>query len=303
MQDDPREVKLNQVITQLRAEAESVKDCFTRFSFQALALSALVLGVIAQFQSDNPHVAFASILVIILVLAVARIGNYKYATANRHFGYQLHLERTNTFIFHEKTAWQGWMRYVGWEEAMRAWRVVQATVFEELYETGWLRANRLKNHVKYQPYKWFMPSSLVEPATTYYSGSYLRAMHTLLNVVAVASLIPLVVMVAQYRFYEEFREDARYFWLGVVVSIFAVAGVTFRIWKNNCRRLVLEDGLLCIHSCAIMWQAVIIAHYRALSSAFVTNGSLKGYTKHLSREAHSVATCVFDLHDWIRDPG
>ena len=73
----------------IRDEANEVKGCFTTFSFQAIALSGIVLGAMAAYQPNQPFVGLAGLLVIVVVLTVSEIGNYKYGTANRHFGYQL----------------------------------------------------------------------------------------------------------------------------------------------------------------------------------------------------------------------
>ena len=82
-----------ELIQRLREEAFNVKDCFTKFSFQALGLSAVVLGLIVRFQIEFALTGFASVPVIVFLLLVARIGLHKYETANRLYGYELHLCR------------------------------------------------------------------------------------------------------------------------------------------------------------------------------------------------------------------
>ena len=88
----------NVLIKRLREEANFVKDCFTKFSFWVLGFSCIILGLIARSQPYHEYVGLVSILITILVLSVARIGIYKYGTANRGYGYELFLERVKYFV-------------------------------------------------------------------------------------------------------------------------------------------------------------------------------------------------------------
>jgi len=227
---------INDLKKQLRDEANFVKDCFTRFSFQSMALSAIVLGIIARYQPDHPCTALASILILILILTVARIGNYKYSTANRNFGYQLHLERTksyekiadkyNSSKKSDKLYWSDEMRYVGWEEAMRSWRIVQSTIFSHMYKTHWFYPNEMRDKIQKEEYKWFSPKELLVKGTSYYAGSYLGAMHAILHFIALLSIFPLFIMCYQTIFIEE---HANYFvfFIGVLAIIFSIVAL---IW-------------------------------------------------------------------------
>lgn len=152
------------VIEQLRKEANSVKDCFTSFSFQTITFGGVGLGLVANFQPTTPYVGLIGILVIILVLTVSRIGNHKYATANRHFGYELYLERVNRIESKynlDKRLVQKLLD-AGWEEIMRAWRIVQASVFQEIYHTNSHKKDQVKDKYKDIGQKaWFNPGQLV----------------------------------------------------------------------------------------------------------------------------------------------
>jgi len=77
------EIDYNILIERIRKEANDVKNCFTTFSFQAIAFSGIVLAGITAYQPNQPFVGLASIFIIVIVLMVSKIGNYKYATANR----------------------------------------------------------------------------------------------------------------------------------------------------------------------------------------------------------------------------
>src|SRR2546423_941 len=83
------------LIKQLRSEANEAKQCFTTISYQTIALSLTVLGAsLAATQWHFAGAAYAPLPVILLLLAVCRIGIFKYSTANRNNGYELHLART-----------------------------------------------------------------------------------------------------------------------------------------------------------------------------------------------------------------
>lgn len=285
------------LIPRLRDEANFVKDCFTRFSFQTLAISAVVLGVIAKFQADIPFVALASILVIALNLSVARIGTYKYATANRHFGYELHLNRIKLFNYSSER--REAIESIGWEEAMCAWRVVQATLFEHLYYTHRLIPNYLKKRHKEKRKQglWFEPSTLISSGADYHSGRYLKTMHSVLHFIAFIYLIPLAVMSYQLHISDEYNEY--YFWSALVITFSTSLLIIHRIFKNSARRKLLEKGLLSIHSCSLMWHAVITAHLRAVTQTLSENSSLKKYTYNLSLEALGLKKKALDIHTWI----
>jgi len=291
------------LIQRLRDEAKSVKDCFTNFSFQAIAFSTVALGIIANYQKDNPVTALGSIFVIALLLAVARIGTYKYATANRCFGYELHLYRTRGIEQSHGEGWQDYMRSLGWEEAVRAWRVVQATVFDHLYYTDFFRPNYLRRTHRKQSYKWFQPASLIVKGAAYHAGSYLKTMLGILYTIALLSLIPLLFMIMQLEQRPNPQMPLSTPMLWSAFGVFAFV-VLHRIAKTDARRRVLEGGLLCIHSCAIMWQAVTVAHYRALHLS-QKQDSGKGlnyeeYTRHLSLMAIDLKKNIFRIHEWIR---
>ena len=115
----------SKLIQMLRQEAKDVKDCFTKYSFQAIAFSSAVLGIITRYQPEYPHIALAAYASIAVLMTVARIGIYKYGTANRMYGYELHLLRTRQLPDSKGNGWKSEMRLVGWEEAMCAWRIVK----------------------------------------------------------------------------------------------------------------------------------------------------------------------------------
>src|SRR5690242_16138104 len=290
------------LIRMLRSEASEVKDCFTRFSFQALAFTAPVLAIIANFTNRFSVVAVGSSAVVSLILAVARIGTYKYATANRNFGYELHLHRTASLSESTEDGWKLYMRKIGWEEAIRAWRIVQATVFEHLYYSrllyDWIElpnylklchrepllhqlkrqlyircrclrfrhrqrlSQRLKLTPRHKRYEWFNPSQQIVQGSAYHAGSYLETMLRVLHTLALLATTPLIW--ATVNLYRTHNIATWKLFLATSFCVLLLAFIFKNIIKDNARRKLLEGGLLCIHSSAIMWQAVVLAHYKAL---------------------------------------
>ena len=288
------------LIKRLRKEANYVKDCFTKFSFWALGFTAFVIGFIAKFQGESPYVGFSGVLLIIIILAVARIGVYKYSTHNRNLGYELHLCRIKTLNING--IWKDNYNSIGWEEAMRAWRVIQPTVFYFLYDNNLLDFNILRKEHRQHKHRWFEPTTnICENEAIYESGSYLRTMNSVLYTIAGISFIPLTIM--EYQLYSE----CKYVMLGIglLATIWGFLQVSSRIVRDSANRRLLEKGLLSIHSCSILWQATVVAHYRALNKAKEDNKGVvtyRKYTNFLSKEAADICRYIFDIHYWIDNP-
>jgi len=283
----------------IREEANSVKDCFTKFSFQAVVLVGIAAGFLTNARFDIFTISVACLVVVFVLLTVARIGTYKYSTANRNYGYELHLFRSRYYIPGSRGGWQPYMRNIGWEEALRAWRVVQATIFEHLYFRSRYMPNFKKKIVRDQKKEklWFEPPALVEKSTTYYSGSYLQNMLLVLHALALLSVTPIICWAVKYGATATTSENI----YAISFSIVLVLLVVYRIIITSVRRKILEGGFLCIHSCAIMWQAVVVAHYRALerSNKEEKDDMYKNYTRNLSREVLDLKKSVFDIYKWI----
>jgi hypothetical protein len=70
-----------------------------------------------------------------------------------------------------------------------------------------------------------------------------------------------------------------------------------RASNHRRREIIIEDELMSVHSCAIVWQAVVIAHYRALKAT--ANNHHRHYTEALAEEAATIAARPFHIHEWI----
>ncbi len=291
------------LIDMLRKEAQNVKDCFTRFSFQGLAFSTAILSAIARYQFDHPFIGLSSFGVIVLLLVITRIGTYKYATANRHFGYELHLQRS-LHMTDRPGGWQQRMREIGWEEAVRAWRVVQATQFRYLYHTMPMwpnnRKKKPKPDLKIGEYEWFVPAKLVGEGK-YHAGSYLKSMLAVFYLMIILACSSSIAMIFQLWF--KYPENHGILLLTILFELIILVIIVLRIIGNNRRRKILEEEILSIHSCGIMWQAVVIAHFRAIAALALSNsdgnGNLKNYTHELAKQAVDLRENIFRIHAWI----
>jgi hypothetical protein len=368
-----------QLIKHLRQEARDVKQCFTTYSYQALILSSAVLGSVFATLQHYPIVIFSVVPVIIFLMIICRTGIFKYASANRIYGYELHLERirflqgSNLDNSNVKTL--NLYRMIGWEEAQRAWRIVQTAIFRKIYKTPdentiaiilknlWLdvinyfrpdlyaytseiqvlrkdfqicddksvdfmcpnkecKAKRSINHMENcKAYPWFLINDLSakgirgkpaknskknrvfqidpEAQSTYHAGSYLKNILGILILMQWLLLIPMGIVLFLWWVSAPEKLDLQHYpsasLCSLVMSVMSILIICRKI-RIDRRRRMLENELLSIHSCSIVWQAVVLAHYSALKK---TKGTFKHYTQYLSEEAKELRDCAFVIHDWI----
>lgn len=299
---------------QLRDEANAVKDCFTTFSFQAVAFSAIVLSAVASYQPTQPLVGLAGVLVVAVLLTVSRIGGYKYSTANRHFAFQLYHE---TF---------GRDSEIGWEEALQAWRVVAAAIFDSLYITpsdrkrsvllnvliwtGWSREqlepkvqkaleDRSLSRDERAKRFWFDAAAQVEPQV-WHPGRYLQQMQAVLHFISWLAVLPLVLMTLQLaapldRSMRVIVRDPAV--LAALFSVVATAGfVVVRTRQLRARRRILEGGMLSIPASAVVWHAAVTAHGRARAMS-KSNPAL--YLRHLADLAKKASAEPQNIWQWL----
>jgi hypothetical protein len=306
----------DEFIHSLRKEAAELKDCFTRYSFQAMSIAVAALIAILRFQ-----VEYAIVGVAYTLLSVCSMGTHKYATVNRLLGYELHLQRTRS-LSKDRAYWRPHWRHIGWEEAMRAWRVVSTTIMDNLCnvppksksgQAAWKRQiwKRLiwrfypddvrksinvrdscgKNFKVNIPSagRWFEPSSLVPEGASYFAGGYLQTMLNGIYVIVFLSYVGLCTTPFVMFWKTPQSQQPNRMQIGLVVGLAVITGVFafLRIVQVNARRRTLESGLLSIHSCAILWQAAVAAHFKAVASTAGDDASapLAGYTHCLGREA------------------
>ena len=334
----PQETEL---VKRLRAEASEVKDCATKYCFQALALSTVVLGAILPLLSKFPLAGFAAVPLVIFLLAAISISFHKFETANRLYGYELHIYRRARLTDSDGNGWKSHMRQIGWEEAFYAWRVVQPFVYRNIYEEKkWYQPVTMKeNYSKEKKPLWFRPTVLhteneaeknqdngTEPTEredaeneptknlpAYLAGNYLFILHFLLYLFAICAWIVLVYMSIQLSI-ELFRHDP--WWIQIFdISAFLIALITMaitiviigiRIDRMHARRRMLQDELLNINSCAIVWLAVVVAHFRALEALGAQEPDYplpryEGYTPELAKLAEELGNNVKTIYDWVHE--
>src|SRR5437868_3197282 len=139
-----------------------------------------------------------------------------------------------------------------------------------------------------------MPTVLVEqqnnqqaPPAVYRAGSYLRTTLWVLTWMQGFLLAPLFISIVK-RTVQIVQGEFALLWPTVfqVIVLLPVGFIIVRRHRRHRRRqVILEDELLSIHSCAIVWQAVIVAHYQALEKC----DGYEHYTANLARVASEIA--------------
>ena len=286
-------------IEQLRSEAEEVKRCFTQFSFQAFAFSSVLLGLIARELSTHAYIGMSSLIVTFMLLMVKRIGNYKYTTANRNYGYEMHLHRALRYCPLEDPESTKRIINLGWEEAMFAWRIVQATIYETIYEkSGISRKVRERKESKGAKYHWWDTERL-KGAACHHPGSYLNYMQMFLHWLAVVSMLPAVYS-SWYYFNagvieEPATESAFFGWVFPLATLWVLAHVFLQRRRDDAQRSLLETKLLSIQSSAVVWRCAVVAHFRALEETHM----FVGYTKALGEQAKNIVEDIEAVHRWL----
>jgi hypothetical protein len=329
----------NDLIKQLRAEANEVKKCFTNFAFAAITFSASVFGVIAGTVDKYVEVSFAAVPVVALLMVVCRIGIYKYSTANRNYGYELHLARLASFGPLESFPVLAELKKIEWEEVLRAWRVVQTAIFRSLYRVSentslrflkfidprlyklnnkkevktdksnldtktvvkkvedyldTIKTTEVEGRKDMAEYPWFMPHLLSwdkdEEYSSYHAGSYLQNMMAILVLMQVFLMLPMLYLVIA-----KWQETGILYLLTLVVMS---ALIGLRYIRIERRRILLENEILSIHSCGVVWQAVALAHLLARKGSGVF---CEHYTELLIGQCKTIKSRLFDIHRWFNE--
>jgi hypothetical protein len=322
-------VNKRNLVTQLRSEVRDVKDCFTRFAFQGSALATVVMGFILNAH-ERPEVAWVAVPTIFLLMLICRVAIFKYTTANRNLGYELHLDRLATYVRNGDFATRArvaQLEGIGWEEALRAWRVVQASIFAALYKVPQIEADRssilpeklfkrwrwprhldpglfcLKGKAQgleaaadhlYDfrddaafadgPYAWWNQKKLTEHndgsgiSSHYHTGNFLKDVLFGLNVMQWSLFLLLTWSVIPFL-WDRRLPLAEGLCLVIVIALLGAVMAARQI-RVRRRRLILEEELVSIHSCAITWAAVTIVHVAAAGN---TRRPYFHYTERLAR--------------------
>lgn len=277
------------LVARLRAEANTTKELFSKQAFQALGISSVALGGLLYLLFYDPSgkgivthgpetvlVGLAAMPILAFLLTTCRLGTFAFGSANRHFGYELFLYRVRTIPLEKMGRWREEYRSIEWEAAMRAWRVVEPTLYRRIYKIGgrWFRyitAHRYRRDFdpKRNP-QWFSQASLFAKYSdsrlnaNWHAGDFLSRVQRMLFLAAAAAEAILMVAIGR-----EVGNKSEVVLLGVCVAAMLL-GFFFLVsrWRaERARRQIMEDGLASIHSCSILWQAAVLAHFQAARRA------------------------------------
>lgn len=319
----PDNRELVEIIKDRHEEASEVKQCFTDFAFKGLLLATVFFGVILRFYpEDDDCIRFILLwlfcgVVILVMMRIVEIGIHKYSTANRHYGYVLHLYRT--YGYNSTTKIEEKVRRTGWEEAMFAWRVIQPILSEKIYNSSF----RERKEYRKAEYRWWNTESLINESAkdngkeilSFHPGSYLQKAQRLIHILCAA-----IFVIFSFSYFKEVSSMynatsslahtlASFFGLEIVLKwltanfldlhstpeniitlknykfllpYFTLWGCSFFLfiryaWRQRARRRILEKGFLSIQSCAVVWRLVVLSHLKASRGVV----SYKGYTHRL----------------------
>jgi len=305
-------------IDTLRDEAKSVKDCFTTFSFQSIFIYFGIIGFILKFQDDVPFITAASGLASFLMAIISRIGTYKYGTANRNYGFELH----------KFTSAKRYLHPMSWEEGLRNWRIIQASIFKSLfYESGinknYLRPKYKKRYkiinkrikevqkkkkyikegidrINNKEYIWFNVKSNIIGKTTYYAGSYLRTMINVNLFLSFVACAPSILLYAKsisnetlIQNHPNIREISYWMLIGTLILLMILL-IWYRIIYRRLKHL--EEGFLSIYSCGVIWNLIEICHNLAIVK---TEGCITNYICYISKLSDKISKNPLNVLDWI----
>ncbi len=325
-------IQLKDEIKDRRDEAATVKQCFTDFAFKGLLLTTAFFGFVSSFypaglsddatSSEKESVCMRYFLVwllcgvvILFLMRVLRIGFHKYSTANRNYGYVLHIDRTFDY---EKgvtdKAYEEQVRSVGWEEGMCAWRIIQPIIFEEVYRLRtaterWVFPFYRCERKASESYQWWNTMHLmntrrhdsnyiIQDSLPYRPGSYLEKTERLVHFLC-------IVIYTLYSFSYFFAMDCIHSGMlprmngllfGVIYTtawLCITCCFIVHIVKQRKFRHILESGLLSIQSCAVVWRLVIISH---LAVVHPFDG-YRGYTRRLAERAVVIRKHLMQIHE------
>ena len=319
------------ILSYLRSEAYAVRDCFTRYSVQILAAAAAITVAIARFTGETNYIGLLGLFTVVLILLVFSMGVHKFGTSNRLLGYELHLQRTAHFYPHDNC--QRLIETVGWEEAMRAWRIVHPTLFAAIYRPShyffrrfWfvtirpsLRKKIEQDKIKQDKIKqdivdkdpftgfWFDQKEAFNQieGVHYNPGGYLK---TTISVFIVSILIcfslPVREAVVSWQHLGS-GTNVIIDWSVVILVVMSALAVLLVSLNIYCRIKILENGLMSIHSAGIVWETTVLAHLVALrklrlhQEKHAKPTSMHGYTYHIAQEALAIAKDADKIHQWI----
>jgi hypothetical protein len=339
---------IEDITRDIRAEATTQKECITRYTFQAMILTGALWAFAFKFDSGPNALVFTACgmvcctLVSLVMFMISRMANHKYHTVNRNLGYELHLHRLKDYFLKEHSEkWSAMMLDIGWEEAMCAARIVQATIFNSLYtdqvirlprsvsyrallDLHWLRPYRLKpehNSASYSEteldgkviYTWYDTHKLIGNDYDYHPGSYLRNIHVILHSVGLLS-VGLTWGFYSWAWHIDHPNPWDFLSVKHALSLkggyfifFGLFNLMFTVFfitqarRQRSFRQILQSGLLSIQSSAVVWRIVCTCHILGKECAFYKNKSYMSYTRYTHDLACEAVKNFYRIHQWLAD--
>jgi hypothetical protein len=152
--------------------------------------------------------------------------------------------------------------------------------------------------MKANGYPWFDLSVLTEvniggsESDSYHAGTYLKNILGMLLLMQHLLLVPILVLFFKDKDFFDSKMD--FVLIFVFIAMFFL--INLRAIRVNRRREILENEFLSIHSCSIIWQAIVLAHHLAILSCPT---SYIFYTLCLLQQANDISSNIFNIHEWI----
>jgi hypothetical protein len=115
-------------------------------------------------------------------------------------------------------------------------------------------------------------------------------MNSVMVAAQLAMLLPMFVSI--------FDKQSKHPISNSILLAIGFAAILCRQIRIDRRRVILEDELLSIHSCAIVWEAVVICHFLALKDH---GDGIEHYSEKLACRAREVALNAFSLPTWLSE--
>jgi hypothetical protein len=323
---------IEQIISDLRAEAADQKECVTRYFFQAVAVTGAIWTFMFNFndQERGIFLYLSGAIVVFMLLSVVRMANHKYTTINRNLGYELHLNRLKDYAQIGNERLRKKMLEIGWEEAMCAWRVAQTTMFEELYgSTIFLIPHTVRRKHRGKDYRWYDTHDLLRKVKktcqkrrwlhrllekmkriegpTYHPGNYLRNIHWFLHALGGFSIFIMVYFYVldvgkKPLIFDTLssEEQIRISVSGTIILVITLYFLT-QIHRQASLRRILQSELLSIQSCAVVWRVVVVCQLLASSYAIRFQKSYRYYTIYTASLALHFNERFDEPHEWLNE--
>ena len=131
---------------------------------------------------------------------------------------------------------------------------------------------------------------------------------SVLHLFSIFAAIPIILKISEMIYREGIlsRHDEIILDANISAAIFVILFTMWRFHKIDRRRVMLEAEILSVNSCAIIWNAVIVVHQRAMECIGATkeNWSVdryQNYTLALNRVTDDLIKNLPRIYDWVHE--